>query len=78
MAYRKAIELDPGVGGYWSNLGLLFAKEPERAAEAEMAHRKAIELDPTSADFWLKLGSSLQQNQSEPLTRKWRAVRQSN
>ena len=58
---------DPGILGdrtskgptfawFWNILGILLARAPERAADAETAYRKAIELDPQAAWFWNGFG----------------------
>ena len=54
-AYRKAIELNPGIAWVWAYLGQLLHEDLKRHAEAEEAYRKATELDPENWRAWIRL-----------------------
>lgn len=55
---RQAIEVDPGNGSYWSNLGNVL-QQMDRWDEAVEAHRTAVRLNPTHFAIRQNLGSAL-------------------
>ena len=55
---RQAIDIDPGNGSYWSNLGNVLQKM-DRWDEAIEAHRTAVRLNPTHFAIRQNLGSAL-------------------
>jgi Flp pilus assembly protein TadD len=55
---RKAVEIDPGFGGAWVNLGVALRREGDVAA-AEAAYRKALEVDPRTSSAYSNLASIL-------------------
>lgn len=54
-AYRRAVELDPGLAGAHVVLGRV-QRELGEAAEARVSLERALELDPDSADAGFELG----------------------
>jgi len=52
-AIRKAIELDPGSGWPWHNLGFMLQRDLKRYDDAEAAFRKAVELNPNEPFLWI-------------------------
>lgn len=57
-AYRKALEVDPGLPVAWHDLALTLMKT-NRTQEAEEALRQALKLAPEFAYAWLNLGGLL-------------------
>lgn len=55
---RKAIRINPGVAGYWSNLGNVL-QDLERWDEAAEAYAEAVRLNPGHAAIRQNLGSAL-------------------
>lgn len=62
VAARQAIEDDPHKASAYYNLGLLLARDPTRANEAETAYRQAIALEPNNARYVYRLGLLLHEN----------------
>lgn len=59
--YKRALELEPGRGDVYYNLGNLY--KDDNPEEAERLYRKSLDLDCFSATVWHNLGISLN-NQS--------------
>lgn len=55
---RKAIQINPDVAGYWSNLGNVM-QDMDRWAEAVEAHGQAVRLNPRHAAIRQNFGSAL-------------------
>jgi len=55
---RKAVQIDPGFGGAWVNLGVALRRAGD-AAGAEAAYRKALEVDPQTSSAYTNLASIL-------------------
>ena len=55
-AYRKALELDPGIVPAWLLLGQLLQRDLRRYTEAEAAYEKVLELEPENTLGWSWLG----------------------
>ncbi len=55
LAYRKAIEIQPGFAGAYNNLGYLFLEEGDYV-ESESNLKKALEIEPTFAKAASNLG----------------------
>jgi tetratricopeptide (TPR) repeat protein len=60
QAYRRAIDLDPGLADPWNGLGNLLQNHLKRPTEAEQAYKRAIDLDPQFDFPWINLGDLLQ------------------
>ncbi|MDP6636483.1 MAG: tetratricopeptide repeat protein [Phycisphaerae bacterium] len=63
-ALRLAVDLDPNIGRYHSNLAAALSRQ-KRHAEAEVSARKAVSLEPNSGSFHGRLGVVLS-NQKKP------------
>lgn len=55
---RKAVEIDPELGGAWVNLGVGLRRAGD-VARAEAAYRKALEVNPGAAAAYTNLASLL-------------------
>ncbi len=55
---RKAVEIDPGFGGGWVNLGVARRRAGDTPG-AEAAYRRALEADPQTASAYSNLASLL-------------------
>jgi len=55
---RKAVQIDPGFGGAWVNLGVALRREGDEAA-SETAYRKALEVDPQTSSAYSNLAALL-------------------
>ena len=55
---RKAVEIDPGFGGGWVNLGVALRREGDTPG-AEAAYRRALEADPQTASAYSNLAALL-------------------
>lgn len=60
-AYQRAVALDPGLTGAWSNLGLIQLAEFGNAAAAEQSFRRALALEPSLLAARVNLGLALQE-----------------
>jgi len=60
LCYRKALEMDPGFAGAWSNLGIA-CKDQGMFDQAVSFYRRAIELQPDFAAAWNNLGIALKE-----------------
>jgi len=56
--YKKAIEINPNIAEFYSNLGISLG-DYGRNMEAIECHRKAIEINPNIAKGFFNLGNSL-------------------
>lgn len=55
---RKAVEIDPGFGGGWVNLGVALRRAGDTPG-AEAAYRRALEADPQTGSAYSNLASLL-------------------
>jgi uncharacterized protein (AIM24 family) len=62
-AYRKLVELEPGVAGHRANLGLICFKD-RRYPEAQAAFERLLELQPGDAGALRNLGFCLERQNS--------------